>query len=204
VRFLPNLVATALVLVCGAGVLWVQTDGARAFTSESARRLAVKQTPRPLPQTLLEASDRRLFALEKFRGRIVVVDFIYTHCPTVCVRLGTTLARLQSELNELRRDDVHLLSIGFDLARDTPDALSAYGQRHGSNPKRWTLSRVTNANDLRPLLSAFGIVVIPDEFGGFTHNAALHIVDHQGRLVRIFDDDDIDGVREFIGTTRGS
>lgn len=204
IRLLPSLVATTLVLTAGTSALWIKTDGARAFTSEGARRLAITRYPRTPPPALFEASDRRLFTLEKLHGRIVVVDFVYTNCPTVCVSLGSAFTRLQAALIESRRDDVHLLSIGFDIARDTPDALTAYGRRHLADPKRWTLARVASPRDLQPLLSAFGIVVISDEYGGFTHNAALHVVDHQGRLVRIFDTDDIDGVREFIGAKRGS
>jgi protein SCO1 len=37
------------------------------------------------------------------------------------------------------------------------------------------------------LLKAFGVTVIPDGAGGFVHNAALHVVDRQGRLIAIFD-----------------
>ncbi len=201
---LPSLLATTLVLTAGTTVLWIRTDGARAFTSESARRLAIARHPRTPPLVLLEGADRRMFTLEALRGRIIVVDFIYTNCPTVCVSLGAALTRLQAALIELQRDDVHLLSIGFDLARDTPDALAAYGRRHLADSTRWTLSRVAKPGDLQSLLSAFGIVVISDEYGGFTHNAALHVVDRQGRLVRIFDADDVDGVRDYLGTKRGS
>ena len=63
----------------------------------------------------------------------------------------------------------------------------------------WSLARVQDAAELKHLLTVFGIVVIPDEFGGFTHNAAIHLVDRDGRLARIFDQDDIDAVLERIG-----
>lgn len=201
---LSSVCAAALILAVGTTLLWVRTDGLRAFTSESARRLAIARNPRTPPPALLETSDRQLLTLEKLHGRIVVVDFVYTNCPTVCVSLGSAFARLQTALIESGADDVHLLSIGFDVARDTPDALVAYGRLHLADPKRWTLARVARTGDLQPLLSAFGIVVIADEYGGFTHNAALHVVDRTGRVVRVFDTDDIDGVRKFIDTVRSS
>ena len=100
IRLLPSLVATTLVLIAGTSALWIKTDGARAFTSESARRLAITRYPRTPPPALLEASDRRLFTLEKLHGRIVVVDFVYTNCPTVCVSLGSAFTRLQAALIE--------------------------------------------------------------------------------------------------------
>ena len=40
---------------------------------------------------------------------------------------------------------------------------------------------------LERLKKSFGITVIPDSFGGFTHNAAIHLVDPRGRLVDVFD-----------------
>jgi protein SCO1/2 len=199
-----SLVAATVILVAGAAALWVKTDGARAFTSESARRLAVAGKPRPLPQVQLESSAGRVFTFEGLRGRIIVVDFIYTNCPTVCIGLGAAFSRLQTALRESRRDDIHLLSIGFDFRQDTPESLSAYGRRHLADPERWTLARAARPHDLQSLLSTFGVVVIPDQYGGFTHNAAIHVVDRQGRLVRIFDAEDIDAVRAFTDMELGS
>lgn len=196
--FLPGAVAAAISLIAGAAALWIKTDGARAFTSESARRLAIVRAPRTIPAVPLQASDRTLLTLDALRGRTVVVDFVYTHCPTVCVSLGASFTRLQAALLASRRDDVHLLSIGFDTRRDTPDALAAYGQRHHADPHAWTLARVAEPEDLRPLLASFGVVVVADSYGGFTHNAALHVVDPRGRLVRILDSDDIDGVLALL------
>ena len=48
-------------------------------------------------------------------------------------------------------------------------------------------ARPEDERALRALLKAFGITVVPDGFGGFVHNAALHVVDRRGRLVAIFD-----------------
>ncbi len=187
-----------IVLVVGTVALWIRTDGARAFTSESARRLAVFRTPRKPPTTLLEASDGARFTLEKFRGRTIIVDFIYTSCPTLCVSLGTTFTRLQAMLVASRRDDVHLLSIGFDVERDVPEALAAYAERHQADPRWWTLARVVEPRDLKSLLSSFGVLVIADSYGGFSHNAALHFVDPEGRLIKILDMNDIEGAAASI------
>ncbi len=193
----------AIVLIAGTSVLWIRTDGARAFTSEGARRLAILQKPRVPPPILLEASDRTRFTLATLRGSITVVEFIYTNCPTLCVSLGEAFTRLQAVLTESRRDDVRLLSIGFDTAHDTPDSLAAYGKRHRADPRRWTLARVVNPPELPPLLAAFGVVVIADSYGGFSHNAALHVVDDRGRLFQILDADDVEGVTRLLATRSG-
>ena len=192
-----------IVLIAGTAVLWIKTDGARALTTESARRLLVSRTPRTPPAILLETSDRRHSTLEALRGRIVVVDFIYTNCPTLCISLGRTFARLQTIFSNLRRDDVNLVSIGFDAQHDTPDSLAAYAERHHASPRWWTIARVLNPQDMQPLLSAFGVVAIADGYGGFTHNAALHVIDTRGRLVRILDADDVEGVVALLAARTG-
>jgi protein SCO1/2 len=67
----------------------------------------------------------------------------------------------------------------------------------------WSLARVNDSAELKRVLTIFGIVVIQDESGGFTHNAAIHLVDRHGRLARIYDQDDIKAALEGIGTWRG-
>lgn len=191
---LLNVVAALTVASAGASILWIKTDGGRAFTSESARRLMIERAPKMPPPILLESSTGAHFTLGELGGGTVVVDFIYTNCPTVCASLGATFARLQAKLAKANRDDVRLLSIGFDTLHDTPDTLAAYGERHHADERRWILARAANPPELQRFLSSFGVVVIADGYGGFTHNAALHVIDSQGRLVRILDADDIEGV----------
>ncbi len=84
-------------------------------------------------------------------------------------------------------DRIRLISISFDLARDGPEALSDYAQARGADGRLWIAVRPENDEALRALLTTFGVTVIPDGAGGFVHNAALHVVDRQGRLIAIFD-----------------
>ena len=58
------------------------------------------------------------------------------------------------------------------------------------------------AADLAAWLRTFGIVVIPDGYGGYEHNAALHLVDERGRLVRILDLGATDEAASFLAGAR--
>ena len=62
----------------------------------------------------------------------------------------------------------------------------------------WQAARPLTADGLRRLTAAFGVTVIPDQLGGYTHNAAIHLVDPEGRLVDIFDLGDVDRIREAV------
>ena len=67
-----------------------------------------------------------------------------------------------------------------------------------SQPGPWRLARPLGGDALARLTDAFGIVATPDGFGGFDHNAALHVVDRSCRLVRVLDADDVDGAADAV------
>ena len=127
------------------------------------------------------------------------MDFIYTRCVTFCTALGADFARLERQLSDpLAQGKVSLLSISFDPAHDTPTELAAYLERSRASGPDWQAARPTTADGLRRLKTAFGITVIPDQVGGYTHNAAIHLVDPEGRLVDIFDMGDPDRISRTI------
>lgn len=191
-RNLPHLwlrTAIASVTICaGGGVLLARgTDGFRALTSEQARRNAIARAPRSLPDVALEDQDGRPFALGAYRGRPVAVDFVYTLCRSVCTLSSAGFQRLdRAERSRSNAGRLQLVSISFD-PRDTPARLREYASRYRADGRAWRFARVRDARDLRPLIRAFGIVVIPATGGDFQHNAAVHLVNSEGRLARVLD-----------------
>ena len=199
--------AIAATLVCAAGLITghAATDGFQAYTLESARRINALRSPVPVPQLALELADGQRVRLAEIPARVLLIDFVYTNCSTYCAALGSVFAQLQQRLQaEIAADDIRLLSISFDPERDGPDALHAYRTRNTSNPVGWDVGRPAIFGELQTWLGAFGVVVIPDEFGGFAHNAALHVVGPDRRLVSIHDITDVDGAvkaaRRILGT----
>lgn len=200
---LPTLAAVIAIIAAGGYATHAATDGLQAFTLESARRLRALESPAPVPVPEVELADAPRAALIERPGQIQLVDFIYTRCATYCRSLGSVYAELQARLAaEIASGAVRLLSVSFDPAYDGPQRLAEYRSRHGGNAQGWALARPLKPLDLGPLLRAFGVVVIADGFGGYTHNAALHVVDRRGRLAAILDADDMDGavriVRELL------
>lgn len=183
-----SVAATALVTAAGTAAFWWGTDGFSALTAEAARRVEILRAPRPLPAAVLEDQDGRLFTLDDYRGRLLAVEFIYTRCATICRSLGMAFRQIRDRVPAAALGrDVVLLSISFDPERDDAASLTAYGRSHGADGAHWRLARVRDRSELRALLDAFGIVVIPDRFGGFEHNAAIHLVGRDGRLAQIAD-----------------
>jgi protein SCO1/2 len=198
-------VASLAICVAGGALLWLGTGGFRALTSEAARRRAIAVSPRAVPVVELEDQDGRPFTLAYYRGRPVVVDFIYTGCGSVCPLLSDGFRRLD-RARVMVGDDarpLQLVSITFD-SLDTPARLRAYASHYQADGRSWRFARVPNARDLDALLGTFGITVIGDGRGGFQHNAAIHVVDDRGRLARVLDlgtsPDDV--VRAVAGASR--
>jgi protein SCO1 len=186
-----------LVIAAGVAVLACGTEGFRVVTSEGARRLAVERAPRPVPNVALIDQNGARLSLGDYRGKPLLVTFIFTTCPTLCGAVGDAFQRVLALPRQ--RDAVaapELLSISFDLARDGPRELNAYAARHGAAVPRWRVAVPVAASGLQALIKAFGVVAIADGLGGFTHNAAIYLVDRHARLARILDPDAPAGVIE--------
>ena len=170
------------------------THGFQAWTAEDARRLEVARSPVAAPAVPVQgpgvaAPDLRTLLAN---GRdATVVEFISTRCETVCLAGGANFQQMQEALQARPASGdsgrVRLLSISFDPARDGATELAAYAQRLRADPLWWNFVRVPQAADTQRLLDAFRVVVVPSGRGDFEHNAALLVVDRDGRLVRIFD-----------------
>jgi protein SCO1 len=187
-RLLRTLLLSIALILAGGGVLYAATDELQAFTSEAARRIAVRRHPIEVPSVTLETQSGARIDIASLRGKWLLVDFIYTRCPTYCVALGSEFAQLQDRLaGPLGKGTVELVSISFDPAHGKPRALAAYLQRAHSRGAGWVAARPIDSDGLDALERAFGITVIPDGLGGYTHNAAIHVVDPQGRLIEIVD-----------------
>ena len=194
-----TLLASLGVLLACLAVLAGATQGFQAFTTETARRLEVQQQPRALPAAVLETAQGERLDWSALAGRWLLVDFIYTRCDSYCSVQGNDFARLQDRLAQpIGADAVALLSISFDREHDGPAQLVAYQQRSRSRGPGWIAARPSSDGELQRLLAAFGVTVIPDGLDGYVHNAAINVVDPQGRLVRILDWDAADEAVAYL------
>lgn len=197
-RTLPaRLLAPGLVVLAGLAGLWGATDGFRALTEEGARRLEIASNPRAVPDLQLQDMTGARLRLADAETAIVLVEFIYTTCPTICQTAGEEFARLRDRVADAGLDgSVRLVSVSFDPDRDDPEAMRAYGALHGADGRIWTVARSAR-RDLDRLKKGFGLRVIPDEWGGYQHNAAIHVVS-DGRLVGLRDIDDVAGALDLV------
>lgn len=189
----------AVVAVTGVFVLWRATDGFQAFTAESARRLAVLEHPMAVPQVQLQDQFGRHITLDDYRGQWLLATFIYTQCSDMCPALETSFQQVYKGLPKERLgQDVSLLTASFDTDNDSVEALHRYANYFQADGDGWRMVRVPDSGELEHLLKRLGVVVIPDDKGGFEHNVAIYLIDPSGQVVRIFDYDDPAQVLQYV------
>ncbi len=183
-----SYISTALVFIFSATFWWQGTSGLQAFTSETARRLEVLESPKTLSNLNFENQNNEPINFVDYQGKVVLVDFIYTRCPDICHALGFAFKSIKEDLKELGLDDqVQIANISFDLENDMSEELDAYIKRYSNDTSSWHGLRLKDPQKLPQLLNDFGIVVIANDRGGFDHNAAIHLLDEKGRLIGIYD-----------------
>jgi protein SCO1/2 len=181
-----------LVLAATAGAVAQVTHGFAALTSEGLRRADLAAHPHDMPDLGLVDSDGAAFSLRDYAagGTITFVNLVYVRCSSVCVTTGGSLSWLQAQLRSRGlAQRFRLLTLSFDPANDTPQVLAGYAARLQADPALWRIATLSNPADLRRMLALFGVVVLPDGFGGYAHNAALFAIGRGGRLERAFDVD---------------
>lgn len=181
-------IALTVVLLFGVVLFYTGTDGFRAFTAEAARVNQLKQDKPQLPQVTLEDHSGMQYSFAAFEDKYLFITFMYTSCPTVCVELEMNMAEVYRRIpQQYLGKDITFLSISFDPERDTPTVLNRYKDYFGSDGVTWRMARVPDQRELEMLTDRFGVIVIPDGYGGFAHNSAFYLVDRSGYLIDVMD-----------------
>jgi protein SCO1/2 len=167
------------------------TESARAHPpAELDRQLDARETyfqalDRPAPKFALLDAEGRPVSLDDLAGKVVVLNFIYTHCPDVCPLHAEKIAAVQGLVNRTAmRDHVRFVTITTDPARDTSDVLRAYGSQHALDPANWVFltSGPGRPDATRRLAKAFGHRFVETSDGLQMHGVVTHVIDQSGRL----------------------
>lgn len=84
-------------------------------------------------------------SLDQLKGKVIVADFFFTHCPSICPTLTRNMKKMQDALklkDDMKRIDttfVQFLSFSVDPERDSAAVLKKYGDKYGINPDVWWL-----------------------------------------------------------------
>ena len=139
-----------------------------------------------VPDFPLTDQDGHRIHLKDFRGKAVVLTFIYTRCPlpNFCPLMSQNFAELEQRLSKEFPGRYHLLSISMDPQFDTPAVLKDYGARYDANAKDWSLA-AADAGTLKFIAGLVGLYY-QNENGLISHDLRTALIGPDGRLVQLW------------------
>ena len=115
-----------------------------------------------------------------YEGKVYVIEFFFTSCPTICPRMNKNLIHIQNEFIDFEDFGVASFSINPDY--DTPEILKAYAEKYGVTNPNWHL--MTGDKETIYKLSNEGFYIYaaanPDVEGGFEHSGNFALIDKNG------------------------
>jgi protein SCO1/2 len=142
-----------------------------------------------VPDFKLVNQNGRTIHMAQFKGRVVLLTFIYTRCPLAdyCPRMNKNFALIDKALEaDPKLDKVtHLLSISFDPKFDTPEILKSYGGIYTADTRekfaRWDFAAPPQS-DLHALEQFFDVGVTPGDGGTLTHSLSTALIGKDGKV----------------------
>ncbi len=146
--------------------------------------------------TLLDQTGAAV-SMNRFRGKLVMMNFIFTRCPvaTMCPASTLKMSMLQQATKEAGLTNVEFVSISFDPDYDTPGVLRSYAEARSLDLSNWSFLTGPDTA-VRHLLAQFGII---REFEGATikHNLATLLISPNGQIIHRVDGSQWD-TQEFL------
>ena len=132
--------------------------------------------------TLLDQTNQRV-SLSQFRGKGVIISFLYTRCPypEKCPMIGKKLTDLAELSQKIGKDDqIQVLAIPLDPAHDKPEVLKAYARGFDEKHANWKFLTGTE-NEIAQVAGAFGVIYWTEN-GVVEHNMRTAFIDPSGTL----------------------
>lgn len=176
--------AIGLVLFLVAGFLFAQglPEGTRLDPRDALARSQAAIGTTIGDYTLQDGGGRQV-RLAGYRGKPLLVSFVYTGCFQVCPATTKLLERAVAEAQRaLSNDAFAVVTVGFNLPFDTPEAMRDFQKRQGIDRPNWEFLAADSAT-VEGLARDLGFVWAPTQ-GGFDHVTQVTIIDGRGRVFR--------------------
>lgn len=214
--YLKVILGVAVCLFAASAAALVVLSGMRGAANATpggagAAEAAAAAVPDPQAEDLrilpfsLTTQDGGTVTDADLKGKVTIVDFMFTHCPLVCPMMTGTLAELAERLKDT---DVRFLSISVDPEHDTPEQLREFAGRYGADFSRWTFARGDREATWRMvregLMFAIGddsslTVTLPDgsTMANIRHPSHFVLVGPDGRVLGLYSSTDEEAVKRL-------
>jgi protein SCO1 len=156
-----RLVLSLLVLVLVAGgVALLTTSGSSAHKHAQVGQTkfdaeGLLEPVRQAPPLALHNYLGQPVNIDSYKGKAVLVTFLYTNCPDVCPLITSNLRVAQNLMGKATSSKVQIIAVSVDPKGDTPKAVGAFLARHGMTGRMQYL--IGSAHELAAVWKAWGV-----------------------------------------------
>ena len=190
----PDDQITATLVVDGSE-MWLE-DLIITRQSANPAALATMKIAQPgdeVPNFTLRNQNNREIHIKDYRGKTLLLTFIYTRCPVpeYCTLMSNNFAQIDRVLGQdpSLYEKTHLLSISMDPSYDTPEVLRSYGAAHTERYEKETFAHWEFAggtsDQVKAIAQFFGLTYFPEK-DQIIHGLRTAIITPEGKVAKIY------------------
>jgi protein SCO1/2 len=186
-----KITATIVVMNSGVDLHDVVITGQADPNALPKSQYHVPQPGDAVPDFRLTNQSARQIHLSQYRGKVLLMTFIYTRCPLddFCPRMSRNFAEIEHQIvsDKDLSQKTHLLSVSFDTAYDKPAVLRSYGEAYTGNYNKerfehWDFA-APDAQTLAKMTQFFDVGVTGSDPQSIVHSLSTVIIGPDGRVI---------------------
>ena len=144
--------------------------------------IEINGSPKKVPNFRFVNQNNDTISNEDYLGKVYVVEFFFTTCPTICPRMNKNLIQIQNTFET--RDDFGVASFTITPQIDTPEVLKAYADQYGIKNPNWHLMTGDQDTIYKLANEGFNLYTAQDDNveGGFEHSGNFALIDKHGYI----------------------
>ena len=136
--------------------------------------------PKKVPPFSFINQNGKTITNKDYEGKVYVIEFFFTTCPTICPRMNKNLVQIQNTFKDF--EDFGVASFTINPDYDTPEVLKKYAEQYGITNPNWNL--LTGDKDTIYKLANEGFYLYAaqneDDIVGFEHSGSFALIDKNG------------------------
>tara|TARA_R110002049_G_scaffold293731_2_gene478983 strand:- start:29801 stop:30544 length:744 start_codon:yes stop_codon:yes gene_type:complete len=142
--------------------------------------IEISGEPKKVPPFSFTDQNGDIITNQDYDGKVYVVEFFFTTCPTICPKMSANLVQIQNEFKGLENFGVASFSINPE--HDTPEVLKVYADKYGITNKNWHLMTGDKEAIYKLSNEGFNLYTAEEEAveGGFEHSGNFALIDKNG------------------------
>ena len=165
----------------------IRNESRSDFANDNASKLSdlsfieINGVEKKVPNFSFKNQDGKTITNKDYEGKVYVIEFFFTTCPTICPRMNANLIQIQNTFKGFENFGVASFTINPDY--DTPEILKAYADQYGVTNPNWYLMTGDKEAIYKLANEGFNLYTAQEEedaVGGFEHSGNFALIDKNG------------------------